>query len=69
VTALRGLVEPGNSGGPVVDSSGRVLATVFAAITGSAQKGGFAVPNALVQRQLSIAESRGAAVSSGHCAG
>jgi S1-C subfamily serine protease len=69
VTALRGLVQPGNSGGPVVDSSGRVLATVFAAITGSAQKGGFAVPNELVQRQLAIAESRGTAVSSGHCAG
>jgi hypothetical protein len=69
VTALRGLIRPGNSGGPIVDASGDVLATVFAAITGGGDKGGFAVPNATVQRQLAIAESRGAPVSSGHCAG
>ncbi|MGN6170646.1 MAG: MarP family serine protease, partial [Solirubrobacteraceae bacterium] len=31
VTELRGLVRPGNSGGPVVSSSGQVLATAFAA--------------------------------------
>ena len=31
ITALRGLVRSGNSGGPVVDAAGRVLTTIFAA--------------------------------------
>src|SRR6185437_81778 len=30
LTPLRGLVRPGNSGGPVVDGRGHVLTTVFA---------------------------------------
>ncbi len=33
ITALRGRVRPGNSGGPMVDRAGQVVATVFAAIT------------------------------------
>ena len=44
ITALRGRVRPGNSGGPVVDTHGRVMATVFAALTGTSRPGGFAVP-------------------------
>ncbi len=32
---LRGRVRPGNSGGPMVDAAGNVVATVFAAITGN----------------------------------
>src|SRR5262249_21710876 len=57
VTSLRGLVRPGNSGGPLVDSSGHVLATVFAAITSGPQQGGFAIPDSLVRAQLAAAES------------
>jgi S1-C subfamily serine protease len=43
ITALRGLVRSGNSGGPVVDRRGRVIGTVFAATT-SGPAGGFAIP-------------------------
>ena len=35
ITSLRGRVRPGNSGGPMVDAAGQVVATVFAAITGA----------------------------------
>ncbi len=70
ITPLRGLVRPGNSGGPMVDASGEVVATVFAAVTGTPakDKGGFAVPNALVRRELAGAQSAGR-VSTGPCAG
>ncbi len=70
VTELRGLVRPGNSGGPIISSSGRVLATVFAAIASpSSRRGGFAVPNGLVRSQLHVAEGRGGPVKTGGCAG
>ena len=36
ITTLRGLVRHGNSGGPMVDGRGRVVATIFA----SAERGG-----------------------------
>ena len=70
ITSLRGKVRPGNSGGPLVDSGGRVVATVFAAITGtpgSKQRGGFAVPNALVRNQLAAARRRTNPVSTQGC--
>jgi len=71
ITSLRGRVRPGNSGGPMVDADGQVVATVFAAITGagSANRGGFAVPDALVRAQLALAQSRTLRVDTGACAG
>jgi len=48
---LRGSVRSGNSGGPLVDSKGQVVATVFAATT-SGPRGGFAVPNEVVEQAL-----------------
>lgn len=69
IAALRGKVRPGNSGGPMVDARGEVLATVFAALTGTPSAGGFAVPNTLVRDDLRRAAARrGAAVSTGPCA-
>jgi S1-C subfamily serine protease len=62
VVPLRGKVQPGESGGPIVDSRGSVVAMVFA----GAKKGpsGFAVPDSLVLRGLSTPLER---VSSGPC--
>ena len=64
VVAFRGLVRPGNSGGPVVSSSGEVLATVFAATRGSRPRGGYAIPNDVVRRDLAGAREP---VSTGPC--
>lgn len=64
IVSLRGLVQPGNSGGPVVDGRGRVVATVFAATTNGPQ-GGYGVPNAIVSDALAGARD---AVSTGDCA-
>ena len=50
IVSLRGDVRSGNSGGPIVDGDGRVVATVFAQRRGSDD--GFAVPNAQVQNAL-----------------
>ncbi len=73
ITSLRGLVRPGNSGGPIVNRSGRVLATVFAALTGGSDPkshGGLAVPNSVVLDELAAAARRnGEAVGTGPCAG
>jgi S1-C subfamily serine protease len=44
-------VRSGNSGGPMVDAGGRVLATVFAATT-SGPSGGYGIPNDVVEEAL-----------------
>jgi S1-C subfamily serine protease len=64
ITSLRGLVQHGNSGGPVVDGSGRVVATVFAAATSRA-RAGYAVPDSVVRSALGRARG---AVDTGPCA-
>lgn len=66
LTPLRGLVRPGNSGGPLVDSGGAVLTTVFAGTVGGHPAGGYGVANATVARLLDGAGS--GAVSTGPCA-
>ena len=58
LTPLRGLVRPGNSGGPLVDVDGRVLTTVFAATVGSSSRGGYGVANATVATLLREARAR-----------
>jgi S1-C subfamily serine protease len=67
ITALRGRIQPGNSGGPLVNAHGRVLATIFAALTGTDHPGGFAVPNSVVRSQLGKALAHGRPVRTGHC--
>lgn len=66
MSSLRGTIRSGNSGGPVVDTEGRVLATIFAATT-NGEPGGYGVPNDVVGEALR--ESSGAgAVRTGPCA-
>lgn len=65
ITSLRGSVRSGNSGGPLVDSRGRVMGTVFAATT-TGVSGGFAVPNEIAEAALEDAASP---VDTGPCTG
>ena len=64
ITSLRGLVRPGNSGGPAVDAAGRVVTTIFAAAT-SRRRTGFGVPDSVVRDALRRARR---AVGTGPCA-
>ncbi|QEC50018.1 MarP family serine protease [Baekduia soli] len=68
MTPFRGRVRPGNSGGPLVGTDGRVLTTVFAQARGSTRQGGYGVPNAVVRDVLDGAAG-GGSVSTGRCAG
>jgi S1-C subfamily serine protease len=72
MTPLRGLVRPGNSGGPVVDGEGHVLTTVFAGTVSGGPSGGYGVANATVAAVLSQANARareGLVVSTQACPG
>ncbi len=53
VTTIRGVVQSGNSGGPVVDAQGRVITTVFAQRVGS--DGGYGVPTKIVREAIANA--------------
>jgi S1-C subfamily serine protease len=71
LTPLRGVVRPGNSGGPLVDAQGRVLTTVFASTVGDSAPGGYGVANETVAAVLSSASARarnGEQVGTGPCA-
>ncbi len=57
VVGFRGGVRSGNSGGPIVDPQGNVVATAFARRQSSDD--GFAVPNAAVRGALGNVASRG----------
>jgi Trypsin-like peptidase domain/Colicin V production protein len=65
ITTLRGLVESGNSGGPAVDTAGRVLTTIFAASVSGSRPSGFGVPGPIVRDALDQAREP---VDTGPCA-
>ena len=72
LTPLRGLVRPGNSGGPLVGVDGRVLTTVFAATVGGSPRGGYGVANETVTtvvREAGERERAGVQVGTGQCTG
>ena len=64
ITSIRGRVRHGNSGGPAVDGSGRVVATIFAAAV-SRRPSGYGVPDSVVRRALQRARGP---VDTGPCA-
>lgn len=64
ITTLRGRVRHGNSGGPLVDGSGRVVATIFAAATGRTRTG-YGVPDSIVRSALGQVRGQ---VDTGPCA-
>ena len=66
ITSVRARVRHGNSGGPVVDEAGRVMATVFAAAVRRGSRGGYAVPDSVVRAALG--GRRGPRVGTGPCA-
>lgn len=71
ITALRGRVRPGNSGGPLVAADGSVVAMAFAQVTNPAAHsgpGGFAVPGAVIRSELDKARSARASVGTQGCA-
>jgi len=65
IASLRGIVRSGNSGGPMVDGAGHVVATIFAATT-AGPRGGYAIPNDIVRDELEHASGR---VGTGPCGG
>lgn len=67
VTSFRVYVRPGNSGGPVVNGDGEVVATVFASRADS-DNAGYGVPSTLVQQTVELAEERRNPVTTKECA-
>ena len=64
IVSVRAEVRPGNSGGPTVDRSGRVMATIFASATRREQTG-YGVPDSIVRDALQRARGT---VDTGPCA-
>ena len=67
VTSFRVYVRPGNSGGPVLNTDGEVVATIFASRAGSSDSG-YGIPSEIVQRHLVAAAELSEPVSTSTCA-
>lgn len=68
VFSLRGLVRPGNSGGPIVSSGGDVVGVVFAASV-TDKDTGYALTAAQVARNAASGAANSNRVDTGDCAG
>jgi S1-C subfamily serine protease len=68
VYSLRGLVRPGNSGGPIVSSGGEVVGVVFAASV-TDHDTGYALTADQVSSSAAAGMTRSTEVSTGGCAG
>src|SRR6201999_3486465 len=69
ITSLRGLVRPGNSGGPLIDSGGDVVGMIFAEQTDApaGRPAGFAIPITVVQSDYGTVKNSTMNVGSGSC--
>ncbi len=67
VYSVRGVIRPGNSGGPLVSTSGRVLGVVFAASVSDPQTG-YALTADQVRQAAALGLQATSKVSSGNCA-
>ena len=67
VFSVRGLIRPGNSGGPLVSTAGKVLGVVFAASVSDKQTG-YALTSDQVRRAAALGLNSDEKVSSGNCA-
>ncbi|NYG58998.1 S1-C subfamily serine protease [Nocardioides daedukensis] len=68
VFSLRGLIRPGNSGGPVVSSAGDVVGVIFAASVTDSDTG-YALTAEAVKQAAAEGLARSEGVSTGDCAG
>jgi S1-C subfamily serine protease len=68
VYSLRGLVRPGNSGGPIVSSAGEAVGVVFAASV-TDEDTGYALTAAAVAQAAALGVTSDDEVSTGDCAG
>jgi S1-C subfamily serine protease len=66
IYSIRALVEPGNSGGPLLSPSGTVYGVVFAAATDQSDAG-FALTAAQVEQDAGAAASATVPVSTENC--
>ncbi|MFH5209462.1 MarP family serine protease [Antrihabitans sp. NCIMB 15449] len=66
VYTVRGSIRQGNSGGPLVDSQGRILGVVFGAAVDNSDTG-FVLTENEVSKQLEMAPSATAIVETGAC--
>jgi uncharacterized membrane protein required for colicin V production len=67
VFTLRALVQSGNSGGPLVDTEGRVIGVIFGAATDQSETG-FALTAGEVSDEVKAAPDLSRSVSTGNCA-
>jgi S1-C subfamily serine protease/uncharacterized membrane protein required for colicin V production len=67
VFTLRALVRSGNSGGPLVDTQGRVIGVIFGAAVDESETG-FALTAAEVHDEVAAAPNMSRTVGTGHCA-
>ena len=67
VFSLRGLVRPGNSGGPILDGDGEVAGVIFAASVTDSDTG-YALTAAQARKAAADGKRRTAEVSTGDCA-
>jgi S1-C subfamily serine protease len=66
ITIVRGTIRPGNSGGPALNADGEVVTTIFATTVGGDVRGGYGVPNEIVEDTLA---GVGGPVDTGPCVG